>query len=71
LKEAMMGARNKTTKAGFHGGSCASDHLACLRVLSDFVEYVEHADACGDDKIQIPSELWPTYLKARKLVRDE
>ena len=57
-------------KSGFHGGSAAADHAECLRVLGEFVAYVEQADLCGDDTIQIPSALWPTYLKARQLVRD-
>ena len=62
---------------GFEGGSASSDHAACLAVLDEFVSEVENFESLMEFEKPFESiedgwpDLWVTYLKARKLVRDE
>lgn len=60
-------------KNGWKGGRVPSDHAECLRVLDEFVGDIEAVVSdpnCETVEITWP-DLWITYLKARKLVRDD
>lgn len=71
--ESAPGLEAETARPeGFSGGSTATDHAACLAVLDEFVSDIEAVEGGRRRSVaRTWPDLWVTYRKARKLVRDD